>query len=314
MNLIRHRFSPSEISVETNPDRLDADTLRTLSNEGVKRVSVGIQTFDDGILRSVGRYHKYGSGEMLRQRLNDARGYVHTLNTDMIYNFPVQSRDMLLKDLDTLMGIGPDQITFYPLMVSSHTRDKMGSLMGKVSHAKEKRFYNDIISALEGRYRPNSAWCFSKKGTSMIDEYVVSNEEYVGMGSGAFGLVGGGIHANTFSLDAYSRLIAQGRFPITARKLFSKRELSRYAFLMGLFGLSLDLRMVRERFHAPVSWLLGPELLFFFLAGGLRFENGRVRLTRRGQYYWVVMMREFFTGVDNFRDQSRDAAGICSAP
>jgi coproporphyrinogen III oxidase-like Fe-S oxidoreductase len=106
LRLVGEKFSPSEISVETNPDRLDADTLKTLSHEGVKRVSVGIQTFDDGILRSVGRLHKYGSGDTLRQRLSEARGYVHTLNADMIYNFPVQSRDMLLKDLETLMDIG----------------------------------------------------------------------------------------------------------------------------------------------------------------------------------------------------------------
>ena len=56
--------------------------------------------------------------------------------------------------------------------------------------------------------------------------------------------------------------------------------------------------------------MLGPELLFFFLSGAVRFRNGRIELTDRGRYYWVVMMREFFTGVDNFRDLSREAAGI----
>ncbi len=303
-------FSPHEISVETNPDRLDVHLLKMLADAGVKRVSVGIQTFSDRILKSVGRYDKYGSGTVLKQKLMEAKGFVNTLNADMIYNFPIQTAEMLEQDLDILTDVGPDQITFYPLMVSDITRGRMKSLMGNVTHRTEKLFFHQILSRLEEAYQPGSAWCFSKRGTSMIDEYIVMNDEYVGAGSGAFGLVGGGIYANTFSLQAYGRLIDQGKFPLFARKLFSVRELAGYAFLMGLFGLSLDLESFRRRFGAPLWRLIGPETLFFLLAGGVRIEGGKLRLTRRGRYYWVVMMREFFTGVDDFRDLSREAAGI----
>jgi coproporphyrinogen III oxidase-like Fe-S oxidoreductase len=310
LSCIQRDFAPTEISVETNPDRLDGQTLKLLSDAGVRRVSVGIQTFNDTVLKSIGRYGKYGSSEALREKLLGARGYVDTLNADMIYNFPIQSREMLEHDLETLLAVSPDQITFYPLMISDATRKKMKALMGTVSYQKEKRFYSLITSRLSESYRPGSAWCFSKRGTAMIDEYVVASNEYVGAGSGAFGFVGGGVYANTFSLSSYSQRIRQGEFPLAARKIFSVRELGRYAFLMGLFGLTLDPASFRKRFGSPLWWLLGPELLFFFLAGAIRFDQGRIRLTRRGRYYWVVMMREFFTGVDNFRDLSREAAGI----
>ncbi|HOE72138.1 MAG TPA: coproporphyrinogen III oxidase family protein [Deltaproteobacteria bacterium] len=312
LSRIQRDFSPAEISVETNPDRLDRQILELLRDAGVRRVSVGIQTFSDPLLMSIGRYSKYGSGELLRERLMEANGYVETLNADMIYNFPVQSREMLENDLETLLDVSPDQITFYPLMISDATRRRMKDLMGSVSHGKEKRFYSLITSRLSGAYRPGSAWCFSKKGSSLIDEYVVAGDEYVGAGSGAFGLVGGGIYANTFSLSEYGRLIRQGKFPLAARKLFSERELARYVFLMSLFGLSLDTAAFRERFGRALWRMLGPELLFFFLTGALRFDQGRIRLTSKGRYYWVVMMREFFTGVDNFRDLSREAAGIAT--
>jgi coproporphyrinogen III oxidase-like Fe-S oxidoreductase len=314
LSLITGDFSPSEISVETNPDRLDRGMLKRLADAGVSRVSVGIQTFDDQILKAVGRYEKYGSGPHLKERLTEAKGIVNTLNTDMIYNFPIQSLKMLESDLETLMDVGPDQITFYPLMVSDLTRGKMKGIMGRVDHSKEKRFYEAITSYLDGRYEPNSAWCFSKAGTSMIDEYIVSADEYLGVGSGAFGLVGGRIYANTFSLPLYAERIRQGKFPLSARKIFSARELSRYAFLMGLFGLSINLNSFRSRFKAPLWRLLGPELLFFSLAGAVRREGEKLVLTRKGQYYWVAMMREFFTGVDNFRDLSREAAGIRQPP
>ncbi|MBN2297560.1 MAG: coproporphyrinogen III oxidase family protein [Deltaproteobacteria bacterium] len=310
INLIQQLFSPDEISIETNPDRLDKDTLVRLAENGVGRVSVGIQSFNDDILASIGRYEKYGSGDLLQERLLNAKGYVNTLNTDMIYNFPTQTPFMMESDLEILKQIRPDQITFYPLMISDATRSRMEHLMGKVSYSKEQLFYKMIVEHLQGFYEPSSAWCFSRKDSPMIDEYIVTGNEYVGVGSGAFGLVNGAIYANTFSLKQYIGRIDQGMLPLSARKIFSKKEMVRYAFLMDLFGLSLDIKAFRQRFGSSLTSLLAMECLFFALAGGIRFNAGRIDLTLRGQYYWVIMMREFFIGVDNFRDLSREAAGI----
>ena len=213
MGLIETLFRPGEISVETNPDRLERDQITSLANAGVRRISVGIQSFSDKILKAIGRYEKYGSGAELARKVFDALGSVETLNVDMIYNFPIQDSSMLEHDLATLLKILPDQVTFYPLMISQATHKQMESIMGGVSPGKEKVFYNMITSTLEPLYQPNSAWCFSRGGSLMIDEYVVGGEEYVGAGSGAFGLVGGAIYANTFSLGEYVRSLESGRLP-----------------------------------------------------------------------------------------------------
>lgn len=310
LDLVGDLFSPAEISVETNPDRLERQVLACLAQAGVRRVSVGVQSFADEVLRAIGRFEKYGSGEELAGRVADSMGIVETLNVDMIYNFPVQNRSMLEHDLDTILAILPDQVTFYPLMISRATRSRMERIMGRVSHGQERLFYGLITDALDGRYEPNSAWCFSRGGAPMIDEYVVGGEEYVGAGSGAFGLVNGAMNANTFSLPEYTRSLSEGRLPIKHRRRFSIKELARYSLLMNLFGLRLDLEKFTERFGRSPWVLLGPELLFFSLAGALERSPSQLTLTRRGRYYWVVMMREFFTGVDNFRDQSREAVGL----
>jgi coproporphyrinogen III oxidase-like Fe-S oxidoreductase len=308
--LIAKLFSPLEISVETNPDRLEKGTMKSLADAGVRRVSVGIQSFSDDILKAIGRYEKYGSGSVLAGSISDVLGSVETLNVDMIYNFPLQDRSMLEHDLKTLKEILPDQVTFYPLMISQATRNRMEKIMGRVNSKKEKTFYELILSAMEPLYQPNSAWCFSRGGAPMIDEYVVGGEDYVGAGSGAFGLVGGAIYANTFSLDEYVRSLESGSLPIKHRRAFTRKEMARYSFLMNLFGLRLDIGMFRARFKDSLWRLLGPEVLFFFLSGGLHIGPSEISLTRRGRYYWVVMMREFFTGVDNFRDASREAVGL----
>jgi coproporphyrinogen III oxidase-like Fe-S oxidoreductase len=308
--LVQRLFSPREISIETNPDRLDRDTLLRLAESGVKRVSVGVQSFNDDILKSIGRYDKSGSSAALQEKLIGAQGSVDTLNVDMIYNFPLQTAAMFAQDLAVLKALQPDQITFYPLMVSDATREKMEHLMGRVSYKQEKLFYQMITSHLEGLYQPSSAWCFSRKGASMIDEYIVVSNEYVGVGSGAFGLTGGAIYANTFSLEGYTKHIAGGMLPLSAKKVFSTKEMARYTFLMELFGLSLDVRAFTQKSGSHLFCLLALECLFFLGIGGIRIHPGSINLTRRGQYYWVTMMREFFIGVDNFRDLSREAAGI----
>ncbi|HVN71507.1 MAG TPA: radical SAM protein, partial [Desulfomonilia bacterium] len=166
-------FSPGEISVETNPDRLEKVLMTSLADAGVRRVSVGIQSFTDDILKAIGRYEKYGSGNELARKVREVLGSVETLNVDMIYNYPIQDSSMLEHDLETLLEILPDQITFYPLMISQATRKRMEGIMGRVDAKRGRVFYDMITKALETSYEPNSAWCFSLGGSSMIDEYVV---------------------------------------------------------------------------------------------------------------------------------------------
>jgi coproporphyrinogen III oxidase-like Fe-S oxidoreductase len=321
LSVIQEMFSPGEISVETNPDRLSSESLFSLASMGVKRVSVGIQTFDDDLLRAIGRYDKYGSAEQLKTRLIEGQGIVDTLNADMIFNFPAQDRGMLERDLEILEEIAPDQITFYPLMISDFTRAKMLSIMGTGQRGKERLFYSIISSRLEMSYEPTSAWCFSRSASKdssstitpsakMIDEYIVTNQKYVGAGSGAFGLVGSSIYTNTFSLEEYVTRIDQGLLPLSFQRQFNAKELALYAFLMDLFGMRMDPCTFRKRYGRNIWRMLGPEILFFMAVGGIRMDSGILRLTDAGRYYWVIMMREFFIGVDNFRDYNRRAAGI----
>jgi menaquinone C8-methyltransferase len=305
---INKLYNPRDISVETNPDTLSKDYLTVLSELGVGRVSVGIQTFDDDILKLIGRYEKYGSGEKLKDKILRVKDIIRTLNIDMIYNYPIQNTEQLLNDIYILNNIRPKQITFYPLMVSDETIREMKKILGHHSFRKERLFNNLISENLLPDYSPQSAWCFSLSDT-MIDEYVTSNEDYAGAGSGAFGLVSGSIYANTFSISRYIKDIQDGILPIYARKKFSKKELARYMFLMGLFGLKVPRSIFIQRFGKDPWNLLPLECAFFTLIGAIRTTPDGLQLTKKGRYYWVIMMREFFTGVNNFRDMSRIEAG-----
>lgn len=303
--LARETFKIKEVSVETNPNHLTDANIAALKRVGVNRFSVGIQSFDNGLLKAMDRYDKYGSGEAIRDRLKQVLGQFDTLNADMIFNFPSQNMDILNRDLDVLLEIGIDQITYYPLMVSDSTREAVSKTLGQVDARQEERFYHRIVERLVPAYRFSSAWCFSKK-TAMIDEYIVDYDEYAGLGSGSIGYLNGTCYANTFGIRPYIAQVERGELPLMASRDFSLKDQIRYDFLMKLFGMKLDIPALEKKYEGRFLKHIWLDLVAFRLAGGLRYAPPDYYLTPKGRYYWVIMMREFFISVNNFRDFCRE--------
>jgi len=195
-----------------------------------------------------------------------------------------------------------DQITCYPLMSPRPLRGPF---------AREKRFYRVIREGLAPAYHPTTAWCFSRRtGDShpaaggLGDEYIATREEYAGLGSGSFGYLGGRLYANTFSLPRYIELLGRGQLPVAAERRFSRRDRLRYDFLMKLFGGRLDLNGLEARHGPGAAARLWQERAFFRAIGALRREGRTLSLTEAGNYVWVILMREFFTGVNRLRAAS----------
>ena len=307
LDLARTLFPVEEVSCETNPNHLIPEVVDPLT-ERVQRFSVGVQSFDDRLLRQMDRLDKYGSGEEILERLQGTAGRFHSLNVDMIFNFPSQTLESLLRDVEMLGASGANQTTFYPLMTSPAVRRVLARKVGRVSYTREHRYYRALCEALDGAFEPATAWTFSRRAGEMIDEYIVDYEEYVGVGSGAFSYLDGAIYVNTFSLREYGEQVRAQGFSVSAFRRFPLREQMRYRFMMGLFGLRLDKKAFRERFGVPVERGLRAETAFFRAVGAFdRDDRECLTLTPKGRYLLVAMMREFFAGVNNFRDQARAA-------
>lgn len=304
--LLRTELGVGRISAETNPDDLGAATLQILADAGIDRLSVGVQSFDDGLLREMERYDKYGSGKIIRERLQAARGSFETLNIDMMFNFPHQSAASLQRDLDVLTGdVVADQVSYYPLMAAESTVKAMDKAIGRVDYGRERTFYRMIAQHMQNAgYTRSSSWCFSKAPT-MIDEYITENEEYLGLGSGAFSYLDGSLYASTFSINTYLRRIAGGHPAITRRSDLARNERMRYYLLMRLFGGRLDLAAADRHFNCSFSSRLWLELAGLRMLGAVRKRGGALELTESGQYLWVMMMREFFSNVNDFRERMR---------
>lgn len=309
LKLAQKLFPIRDISVETNPNHLTAENMSILQECGVKRLSVGVQTFNDELLKKIGRYEKYGSGKEIAERLKNTQGMVHTLNADMIFNFPGQTSSMLESDLAILLDLNMEQITFYPLMVSSFTQEIMRTTMGNMDFRQEKKMYELIVRHLEKKYDFSSAWCFSRKET-LMDEYVVDYEEYAGLGSGAIGYLYGTCYSNTFDIGKYIASLEAGKLPLQASRTFDVHDQMRYDFLMKLFGTKLDIEAMQKKYDNKFLKTLWKEIAAFEIVRAFRYLPPYLHLTPYGRYLWVIMMREFFIAVNNFRDYCRKQVGV----
>jgi coproporphyrinogen III oxidase-like Fe-S oxidoreductase len=303
--LVRESFPVREISVETNPSDLTEPVLDMLGTAGVSRLSVGVQSFDDGLLREMERHDKYGSSARILEHLELARGRFTTLNIDMIFNLPHQTPQILERDLDAVLASAANQVSFYPLMTSDSVRRKMTARMGRLDRHRVRDYYQRILERVRGEFRASSAWCFSRGESAGIDEYIVDSADYVGVGSGAFSYVNGVMYATTFSLNVYQELIANGHSAITRSRHLPTRERHRYEMLLKLFGLRMDRAWMRERFGPRYEASMALELSALRLAGALRKDERGYALTERGMYLWVLQMSAFFESVNVFREQMR---------
>ena len=123
IDLANELFGIDEVSCETNPNHLTPEII-DLIKDRVQRLSVGVQSFDDGLLKQMNRYEKFGSGAQLLENIRNAAPFFLSLNVDMIFNFPSQTPEILRDDVRLVIESGAQQTTFYPLMTSPSVADR----------------------------------------------------------------------------------------------------------------------------------------------------------------------------------------------
>ncbi len=299
IDYLKASFNVKRISLETTPREVNQKNIDRLKAAGINRLSIGVQSFDDGIVKAMGR--PFGPSEEMKKRLLLAEGEFDTVNVDFVFNFPGQTIDQFKADVQAFKELHIDQATFYPLMASPHKKSALERRFNRVDISQEKRFYDVILNELYADdYQASTVWCFSR-GERMIDEYIIDFDDYIGIGAGSVSIVGGNFYVNTFPLERYGELLSQDKLPIVGWRKLTGKESQRYYLLTKLFGMEIDAAKFQDRFGASMAKKLGPELLLQKLAGFVEGKD-KIRVTRKGMYPVSVMMREFFTSLNNLRE------------
>ncbi len=298
--------SMKEVSCETDPQAMADPEIKAL--EGlVDRMSVGVQSFNDDILKMTDRYQKFGSGEHVYDYIMHAQEHFPICKVDLIFGFQGQTDEVLRNDLQKVMQLSPRQITTYPLMVTSQTKKSVKDTIAAPPEIMAQQ-YRIILDSLSTHYNQLSSWAFGKANDEGFDEYVIDNDEYLGIGSGAFSFLGACLYVNTFSLRRYNDRISRGLAGVERKRSFKKPDVLKYRLLLGLFSGRLSRKYFRDVHHVDLDKALFKEVMALKIIGAIK-ENPKDKdqfiVTDRGKLIGLVMMKDFYSMMDNIRAELR---------
>lgn len=301
LSLAKDLFHISEISCESDPNHIEPENLSRFSGL-IDRLSVGVQSFDENILRKVARLEKFGGKNELLRKLKNAVNSLPALSLDLIFNFPFQTKEQLLSDINAALEVNSQQITFYPLMKSNLTREKIAASLGESSVDNEREFY-EIICEKMNYWKPVNSWSFKNPNCNVAlkDEYVGDNHEYLGVGSGSFSFLDGKLLINAFDLDDYAKRVENRRSAVIAKCEFDKVQKIRYLLLTEIFNGTIKI----SEFNAKNACNLRKDALLDILAlqlcGAVQIKGDEIIPSEFGKYLFVVLMKEFYIGMDKVR-------------
>ncbi|BCV68413.1 coproporphyrinogen III oxidase family protein [Shewanella carassii] len=304
--------SIKEVSCESDPQHLDSPGFKQLKGL-VDRMSIGVQSFNDDILKMTDRLEKFGTGQQTFDKIMAAKELFPIINVDLIFGFRGQTDEVIQHDLDMASKLDPRQITTYPLMITHQTRK---SVKGKLAapQADMANQYRMILNTLNGQYNQLSAWAFGKANDEGFDEYVIDYDEYLGVGSGSFSFLNDTLHVNTFSLRKYQERIASGKMGVEQQKQYSKKDVMQYRFLLGMFSGRLSRKYFRDTFGVNLDTALFKEMSSMKLIGAIKNDPknpDELIITDNGKMMGLLMMKEFYSGMDNVRAQLRKPLKPC---
>ncbi len=283
----------AEITVEANPDTVDAASLDTLRSAGVTRISLGMQSAVPQVLRTLDRTHtpaRVGEAATL------AKAAGLQLSIDLIYGTPGESLDDWQLSLETALSYDPDHLSAYALIVEDGTQLARQIDRGEVA-APDDDLTADKYELLDERMRlagfdwyEISNWSRSQQTQSRHNLGYWTSQDWWGIGPGAHSHIGGLRWWNVKHPAAYADRLSAGHSPAAARETLNaqasalERTLltSRLASGAELAALALEPNDRRK----AVSELIADGLI-----DGPAALNGRAVLTLRGRLLADVVAR-----------------------
>ena len=177
-----------EVTVELNPDDVTKEYLSDLKNIGVNRVSMGVQTFDEDLLKFMNRTHN--SAEALKCLELLKASEINVFTADLIYGNPGQNLEMLEKDLDILLQFHPPHVSAYSLTIEPKTRLgkqlELGRLIPAEDETVEKHFELVEEKLKQSDIHLYEVSNFAKKGAEAVhNANYWEHKNYLGLGPGA---------------------------------------------------------------------------------------------------------------------------------
>lgn len=287
----------AEITLEANPGHVDADQLRALRAMGINRLSLGVQAFEDAMLRRLNRGHTVADALATFDQARQA-GF-DNISLDFIYGLPLQTLDDWRATLDRAMALRPEHLSLYALKVEEGTGLAHQIQRGKYPMpdddlaAEMYEMAEEMLDAAGYAQYEISNW--ARQGAQFQSRHNLTywhNDPYLGFGAGAHSCFGGERFWNVLSPVEYIQRIEQKTSVVAGREEINRELEMAETMILGLRlneGIVFD--EFANRYGEDARKKYAQPLREASELGLLECTDTRVRLTPRGrllsnQVFW----------------------------
>ncbi|MEC3754910.1 radical SAM family heme chaperone HemW [Bacillus safensis] len=291
MNSIHSVLKPTkkliEFAVEANPDELSLEKLHVLKAAGVNRLSFGVQTFEDDLLKKVGRVHQKKDVLTSFERAR-AVGF-DNISLDLMFGLPHQEKHHVMNSLETAFSLGAEHYSVYSLIVEPKTVFYNLMQKGKLHlppQEREAEMYELVMDEMERHgLKQYEISNYAKPGfESQHNLTYWSNEDYFGFGAGAHGYVDGIRNVNAGPVKHYLELIDQTGFPYKETHQVTKAEQIEEEMFLGLRKIEgVKSADFQAKYGAAPEALFSTVLEDLEEKGLIVKDDKGIRLTRKGK-------------------------------
>ncbi|KIY21084.1 MULTISPECIES: radical SAM family heme chaperone HemW [Mesobacillus] len=291
-----------EYTFEANPGDLSKEKLVILRDAGVNRLSFGVQTFHDELLKKIGRSHR--AKDVFESIENAKAAGFDNISIDLIYSLPSQTKEDFIDSIKTALSLGLVHYSGYSLIIEPKTVFYNLMQKGKLpitSEDTEAQMYDTLIDQMEkhGLHQYEISNFAIPGYESRHNLTYWNNEEYYGFGAGAHGYVQGLRRANYGPLKKYMEPVNNGDLPIMSEHKVTREEQMEEEMFLGLRKTKgVSIRHFAKKFGINPTEFFAEQIKDGIRKGLLETNSDQIFLTRQGRMLGNEVFQSFI-GVSN---------------
>lgn len=285
-----------ELTIEANPGDLDQEKIAVLKDSPVNRVSLGVQTFNDRMLKQIGRSHT--EKDIYENIANLKKAGFDNISIDLIYALPKQTMEDVKINVAKAIALDIPHMSLYSLILENHTVFMNRMRRGKLPLPKEDleaEMFEYIIAELEkAGFEHYEISNFSKPGFESRHNLMYwDNAEYYGIGAGASGYVNGVRYKNHGPIRHYLEAVEAGNARVQEEVLTLKEKMEEEMFLGLRKKSGVSKKRFEEKFGLSFEDQYGAVVSELTEQGLLVPDRDIVRMTKQGLFLGDTVAEKF---------------------
>ena len=280
----------TEITAELNPENIDITYLEGLKKTGINRISIGCQTFNDKILKLIGRGH---NSKQVKQVVKTAKNIgFDNISLDFIYGLPNQTLEGFTSDLKTAVNLGIQHISLYGLKIDKGCYFYNNLPENLPDDELQAQMYEKAIEELSSsgfEHYEISNFCLPKFESRHNLNYW-NNNSYYGFGTAAHGYINGIRYSNITTIDKY----IENPYKPIEEKLLTKQEQLEEEIFLGFRRMSgIDIQEINNKFHIDFNDKYKNIITKYTQTGHLETTTTGYKLTKEGVLVSNYILADF---------------------